>query len=223
VPTRAALARAALAALVLLACERAPPAAEPTSETPLATPTSESTGSSTAAHPEPFDSASLTRGYAQDLQAGPAGPESRETPTPTAPPPPLDPLPVEVLEAQALIPGAGTALKTGEQTTVDPGSTFRIVLKGTFAEARLSLLDGADAMQPAAGAREAGPTTTVTLQPAAPLRPGGAYRLRVDGATTRELRAADGSVRAPVELHLLAAGEPPPEPRARPKKPKRRP
>jgi hypothetical protein len=130
-------------------------------------------------------------------------------------PAPVDAPQVAVLEAQALIPGAATALRTGEQVTVDPGSTFRVLLEGTFVEARLSLLDGADAMLPAAGAREAGPRTTVTLQPATPLKPGSAYRLRVDGATTRELKAADGAVRAPVEFPILAAGEPPPEPKSR--------
>jgi hypothetical protein len=98
-----------------------------------------------------------------------------------------------------------------------------VVLKGTFPEARLSLLDGADAMQPSAGAREAGPNTTVTLQPAAPLRPGSTFRLRVDGATTRELKAADGTVRAPVELPVLVAGEAPPEPKVKAKKQRKRP
>jgi hypothetical protein len=143
------------------------------------------------------------------------------TPTPTPPPPPAPP--VELVEAQALIPGAATPLKTGEQITVDPGATFRVVLKGTYPEARLSLLDGADGMLPSAGAREAGPATTVTLQPAAPLKPGTSYRLRVDGATTRELKAADGTVRGPVDLPILAAGEPPQEPKAKAKKPKKRP
>jgi hypothetical protein len=98
-----------------------------------------------------------------------------------------------------------------------------VVLKGTYLDARLSLLDGGDAMAPSAGAREAGPTTTVTLQPAAPLKPGSTYRLRVDGATTRELKAADGSARAPVEFPVLVAGEPPPEPRAKTKRAKKRP
>jgi hypothetical protein len=114
-------------------------------------------------------------------------------------------------------------LQSGEQVTVDPGATFRVLLKGTYREARLSLLDAGDAMQPSAGAREAGPVTTVTLQPAAPLKPGASYRLRVDGATARELRSTDGATRAPVEFSIMAAGEPPPETRAKPKKAKKRP
>jgi hypothetical protein len=114
-------------------------------------------------------------------------------------------------------------LRSGEQVTVDPGATFRVLLKGTFREARLSLLDAADAMQPSAGAREAGPITTVTLQPTAPLKPGAGYRLRIDGATTRELKSTDGATRTPVEYSILAAGEPSPESRAKPKKAKKRP
>jgi hypothetical protein len=93
--------------------------------------------------------------------------------------------------------------------TVDPGASFRVVLAGRFPDARLSLLDGADAMVAGAGGREVAASTTVTFQPAAPLRPGSAYRLRIDGAVTRELHAAEGTTRTPVELHLLAAGEPP--------------
>ncbi|HET9552846.1 MAG TPA: hypothetical protein VFP50_07750 [Anaeromyxobacteraceae bacterium] len=67
------------------------------------------------------------------------------------------------------------------------------------------------------GGRELGADTTLTLQPSASLRPGSAYRLRIDGATTRELKGADGAARAPVDLPLIAAGEPPPEPKAAPK------
>lgn len=140
-----------------------------------------------------------------------AGGEGQGPRPATTPPAPL----VEVLEAQALVPGAATPLRSGEQVTVDPGATFRITLKGTYPGARLALLDGADAMVAGAGAREAGTTTTVTFQPAAPLKPGSSYRLRIDGATTRELQAADGTARGPVEFAVLAAGEPPPEPRSR--------
>ncbi len=80
----------ALLALGVAGCGHVVPSAyvdrrmkEPLRETP--TPTSASTTSSSAAHPEPFDSASPARGYAQDrLHAG--GAESRETPTPTPTP-----------------------------------------------------------------------------------------------------------------------------------------
>lgn len=128
---------------------------------------------------------------------------------------------MELLEAQALIQGASTALGTGEVATVDPASTFRVRLQGTFPEARLSLLDGTDAMLPSAGAREVGATTTVTLEPVAPLIPGSHYRLRIDGATSRELKGTDGRAWLPLDLPLLAAGEPPP-PRSKVKKAKKR-
>ncbi len=125
-------------------------------------------------------------------------------------------------EAVALIPGATTPLTPGAPVTVDPGATFRVVLAGAYPDARLSLLEPSDAMIPSAGAREVGPTTTLTLQPAAPLRPGTTYRLRVDGAATREMKARDGALRGPVELPILAAGDPPEEPkRSRSKKAKR--
>ncbi|MBK9517181.1 MAG: hypothetical protein IPO09_07450 [Anaeromyxobacter sp.] len=136
----------------------------------------------------------------------------------------MDAPPVEVEEALALIPGAGTALLPGELATVDPPATFRVRLRGAYPEARLSLLDPGDAMVASGGAREvAGAVTTVTLQPAAPLKPGASYRLRVDGATTREVRAADGTSRAPVEFPLLITGEaqPEPKPKARPRRKQR--
>lgn len=219
-PGRAAAAAAAL--LVLVGCERPPPpvppaepavAPVPGAAPPTAAPGAPTPATSAAPAPSP-----------PEAPAPPAGPPpqaAEPAPDPPAPAPPAPP--VELLEAQALIPGAATALSTGEQVTVDPGATFRVVLKGRFPEARLSLLDAADAMLPSAGAREVAGATTVTLQPTAPLKPGAAYRLRLDGATSRELRAADGTLHAPVELHLLAAGAPPPAPKPRPKKQRKRP
>jgi hypothetical protein len=131
---------------------------------------------------------------------------------PAARPAPLASPPVELVEAVALVPGASTALLSTEVTTVDPNATFRVVLRGTAVDVRLVLLDSADAMASSAGARESGPRTTLTLQPATPLRPGTRYRLRVDGATAREVRLADGTTRAPVDLELLVAGELEPRP-----------
>jgi hypothetical protein len=129
---------------------------------------------------------------------------------------------VTVSEAVAVIVGAAEPLHLGEPTPVDPGATFRVVLLGRFPDARLSLLDPVGAMVSGFGGREAGGITTVTFQPAAPLRPGTTYRLRVDGAATRELHRADGVTRGPVELRILAAGAPQ-DPRPRPKPKKRRP
>jgi hypothetical protein len=214
VPTWTRVTRAALMAILLFGCEKsAPPAAAqraPDAPIDAAPPRPPPPGAPEAASPAGEG--------APSPPATPASPtpDARLAATVSAPP-------VEVLEAQALIPGAATPLKQGELITVDPGASFRVVLKGTYLDARLSLLDGGDAMVAAGGAREAGQDTAVTLQPAAPLKPGSAYRLRVDGATTRELRAADGSARAPVEFPVLAAGEPPPEPKTRPKRAKKRP
>lgn len=207
--TRTSPLLAALAAALLAACDRAatPAAAPPPHPSPL--PADAAGSGSTPAKPAGDAGVSPRSPLPRDGER--AGGEGQAPPPATAPAAP----PVELLEAQALVPGASTALKAGEQVTVDPGATFRVTLKGTFPGARLSLLDGADAMVPGAGAREAGPATTVTFQPAAPLKPGSSYRLRIDGATTRELQAADGTTRGPVELAVLAAGEPPPEPRSR--------
>jgi hypothetical protein len=160
----------------------------------------------------PSAAAAATPGTAPSAAATPAAIE------PAAPPPP----PVEVTESLALIVGATEPIRPGLLVTIDPGATFRVVLKGRFPEARLSLLDQGDAMVAGSGGREAATTTTVTFQPAAPLRPGSLYRLRLDGAATRELRSADGRVWSPVQFDLLAAGEPP-EPKPRPRKTKRRP
>lgn len=145
------------------------------------------------------------------------------TATPAAPATPAGPAPVTVVEAVAVIVGAAEPLRlTGDPVTVDPGATFRVVLRGRFADARLSLLDASDDMVAGAGGREAAELTTVTFEPAAPLRPAATYRLRVDGAATRELHAADGTPRAPVEVRLVAAGEPP-EPKQKPRTRKKRP
>jgi hypothetical protein len=121
----------------------------------------------------------------------------------------------------AVIVGAAEPLSLAGPISVDPGATFRVVLRGRFTDARLSLLDAADAMVPGAGGREAATDTTVTFEPATPLRPAASYRLRVDGAASRELHAEDGSPRAPVELLVVAAGTAP-EPRSKPRQKSRK-
>ncbi len=165
-----------------------------------------------AAAPTPAPTPTATQGP----PGSPSPPqEVARLPAPVAAPP------IQVLEAQALIQGASTALQVGELATIDPPATFRVRLRGPWPDARLSLLDPGDAMVASAGAREVSTDTTVTLQPAAPLKPATHYRLRVDGATTRELKAADGTSRAPVEFPLLITGDPAPEPKSRSKKPRR--
>jgi hypothetical protein len=107
-------------------------------------------------------------------------------------------------------PSGTTPLARDGETVVDPTARFRLELEGTVGDARLVLLDAADAMVPANGGREVARTTTLTLAPAAPLTPGARYRLRLEGAATRELHDAAGRTYAPVALAVLAAGAPPP-------------
>lgn len=218
VPTPTSSLLAALAALSLLACERpqppAPAPAAPPDPTGGATVGATAGGTAAEAAPPPA-TAGATASAPDGASAGATTAGARLAA-------PVDAPAVDVEEALALIPGATTTLKGGEQIVVDPAATFRVVLKGSYPEARLSLLDGADAMVAGAGAREVGAQTTVTFQPGAPLKPASAYRLRVDGATTRELKDAAGAARAPVEFPVLAAGEPPPEPKASRKRTKKR-
>ncbi len=103
-----------------------------------------------------------------------------------------------------------STLSLATETTVAPGSTFRVELPVALADARLSLLDGSDAMVPSTGEREIGQATLLTLKPAAGLPPGARLRLRVDGAATLELHGADGRRFAPLEWPLLVTGEPEP-------------
>jgi len=174
----------ALTSLVL-ACSARPPATAPDqvatspgSTVALAPTALASTGATTAISLEgiaarpPADaggtSTAATAGSSTATTAGATG-ITAALPPPIASPPAT---PLEVAEAQALTPGSGTPLLPTDVTLVDPAATFRVVLKGRLPDARLSLLEG-DAMVPSAGAREAGPTTSLSLQPAAPLRPGG--------------------------------------------------
>jgi hypothetical protein len=108
--------------------------------------------------------------------------------------------------ALAAVGPASTPLVAGSETAVDPRSSFRVELPLSLPDARLSLLDGGDAMVASSGSREAGPATVLALTPAAPLAPGARFRLRVDGAATRELQAADGSRFAPLEWSVVVAG-----------------
>lgn len=121
-----------------------------------------------------------------------------------APPPVLE---LKGTAALAVVGAAITPLDGGGETTVSPKATFRVELPPSLADARLSLLDAGDAMLPSSGTREVGQATVLTLTPASPLPPGVRLRLRVDGAATRELHAADGRRFAPLEWQVLVAGE----------------
>jgi hypothetical protein len=135
-----------------------------------------------------------------------------------AAPAPQQPAPVTTLvrAALALEPsGARLPLGSGEETVVDAGATFRIEIAGALPDARLVLLDAADAIVPASGTREVGAASTFTLAPSAPLVPGSRYALRLDGARTRELHDGSGRAFAPLSLAILVAGEPPPKAEAK--------
>jgi hypothetical protein len=124
-------------------------------------------------------------------------------------PPPVVELPGTV--ALATSGSARTPLVAGSETAVDPTSSFRVELPLPLPDARLLLLDGGDALVASTGSREVGPATVLALTPAAALAAGARLRLRVDGATTRELQAADGRRFAPVEWPVVVAGAPEPK------------
>jgi hypothetical protein len=141
--------------------------------------------------------------------------------TPAAPAPP--PLPAPLAAAEAVEPsGARVELSASTEAIVDPASGFRVVLPGPSDDARLSLLDAADALVPTKGTREVGDQTILTLTPSQPLVPASRYLLRVDGARGRDLHDAAGRAAGPVELHLVAAGSPPEKPEKAVRKKKRR-
>jgi len=156
---------------------------------------------------------------------GPATPAPAEAPgavaavnaTPT-PPPVLD---LEVISALASSGLVTVHLAARGETAVEPRAIFRVELQVPLADARLSLLDAGDALVASAGTREIGAATILTLTPAVALPAGARYRLRVDGAASRELQAADGRRFAPVEWPVVVAGEPPAK-KSPPSKAKRR-
>ncbi|MGC3998359.1 MAG: hypothetical protein QM767_13135 [Anaeromyxobacter sp.] len=149
-------------------------------------------------------------------------PPAEAAPAPTPPPAPAGPVPVlpRVEQATAIEPsGLRSPIKAGEELVVDPGTRFELVLAGGFHDARLSLLDGADAAVEASATRELGSRTTLTLVPTAPLTPAGKYQLRLDGAATRELHDGDGAAYQPASWQVLVAGQPlPPPPKTGKKK-----
>jgi len=122
----------------------------------------------------------------------------------SAPPPILE---LKGTAALAVVGAALTPLDVGGETSVHPRATFRVELPPALADARLSLLDASDAMLPSSGTREVGLATVLTLSPTVALPPGARLRLRVDGAATRELHAADGRRFGPLEWQVVVAGE----------------
>jgi hypothetical protein len=180
----AMLARRALAVLpLLLACDavRAPPPVAP-----------------------PAPSAA-----AVEAEPSAAPPTEAAAPAPAPPPPPLTATAI-VREAAALQPGDATSPLAPEgETAIDPLATFRVALSEPSRDARLVLLDAADAAVPAQASTEVGTTTVLTLAPSSPLAPGAHYRLRLDGAVTRELHAGETAY-LPAAWGLKATGDPTP-------------
>jgi hypothetical protein len=158
----------------------------------------------------------------------------RENPAP-APAPRPAPATASQLPAEEHLPPSvagflkeGVALEPGERAlqlltdgpvVVDPASRFRVVLGRRLPDARLVLVDGADAIVPGEGQKEVAESTTLTLAPSRPLDPGGLYVLRVDGAASREVHDDKGNSFLPLNVSITAAGAPqppPPEPALRP-------
>ena len=139
------------------------------------------------------------------------------------------------LPASAAAPGAGSILRAasavalsariplapGAEVVVDPRATFELELAARAPDARLVLLDAREDFVAASSTRELGPSTRLTLAPAAPLVPGSRYALRLDGATTRALHDVTGQGYDPLTFPLLAAGAPPPPEAKRPARKKR--
>jgi hypothetical protein len=124
------------------------------------------------------------------------------------------PLPAPLIAAEAVEPsGARVALSPSIEAIVDPASSFRVVLPGRSEDARLSLLDGADALVPATATREVGTQTVLSVAPRQPLTPASHYLLRIDGARSRNLHDTAGRAAAPVELPMVVAGTPPEPPK----------
>ncbi len=133
--------------------------------------------------------------------------------------------PLPLLSAEAVLPdGSAVPLSRDGVTAIDPQARFRLEVSARLEDTRLSLLDARDAMVPGDGTTEAGASTRFTLAPAAPLRPGSSYTLRLDGNEGRLVRAGDGRAFEPASLALRVSGEPPaPPPRkARARRPRRR-
>jgi hypothetical protein len=143
--------------------------------------------------PDPVPGSQATAGHAD---AGNA----------VAAPPPV--LALTGTAAFSIVGPAAVPLSAAGETTVEPRAGFRVELPVAIPDARLSLLDGADAMVPSAGSRLVGPATVLTLTPTAALEAGARFRLRVDGAASRPLHAADGRRFEPLEWLVVVDGEP---------------
>lgn len=198
-------------ATVAIACRLEPPQREPAQPTagdaaaPAGTPATAPTTT-----PTPTATPPTTATIPMSAPRSPA-------PSPAALPPP--PSAAVLLRTAVSVEPAGRVPLVETETVIDPAATFELELGARCPDARLLLLDQQDALVAGTSTQDLGATTKLTLAPAAPLRPGSRYVLRVDGAATRELHDAYGRAFGPVSRPLLVAGTPPPP---EPKKPARR-
>jgi hypothetical protein len=140
--------------------------------------------------------------------AAPSGP-----PGPVVPP---GPAAMPLASAQALHAGTATPLSPGVTVAVEPASSFEIRIAAPARDARLVLLDAQDFQVPATVEAEVGADSRFLLVPLEPLRPGGAYLLRLEGLGARLVRSDGGRSFEPLVLPVQVIGTPPP--RAPPKK-----
>jgi hypothetical protein len=162
-----------------------------------------------ACTPQPPPRRGADGGLAAEVAPVPApGPEAEAAdggPTGTGAPAVLP-----LLSAEAVLPdGSALPLSRDAVTAVDPSARFRLEVGARLSLARLSLLDGQDAMVPSDGTTEATATTRFTLAPSAPLRPGSSYTLRLEGAEGRLLMGQGGGTWEPVSLALRTTGAAP--------------
>jgi hypothetical protein len=118
--------------------------------------------------------------------------------------------------AEARHAGVGTPLTPGSAAAVEPMSSFEVRVAARVRDARLVLHDAQDVLVPAEVEAELGSESRFLLIPAEPLRPGGAYVLRMEGTGSRRVMSDGGTTFEPLVLPIQVLGTPPP--RAPPKK-----
>src|SRR5512140_2835403 len=206
-----------LALAILASCSR-PPAPEPT---PAPSPPSPALEAGT--RDDPPGAAASTEGAGPIAAPGGAAATGAPAatagePTPAAPAKPGPVTALALVREAAVLPATGdpVPLAAEGETVVEPDARFRVELREASHDARLLLLNAADAAVPSTASHEIGDLTHLTLSPTEPLVPGSRYTLRLDGAVGRELHAGDRAY-LPGLYPLRVAGEPPPPPPPRKK------
>ena len=120
------------------------------------------------------------------------------------------PAALTVTAAVAVTAGSELSLEREGVTVVDPAASFRIEVAAQITDGRLALHDAQDAMVASTGTTELGSSRTVfRLGPEAPLVPGTAYTLQLEGAVSREAHDPTGRAYGPLVLSLRTSGERP--------------